>query len=109
MRAALARQHELERFLGAGLADRAGDADHFRLRARRAPRGQIAQGLQHIVDDEQRRIAPELHRASLATTTARPAPAVSAHSTKSCPSRFARDREEGVTRLQACGCRSTRR
>ncbi len=53
---AVGGERELQRFLGAGLADRAGDGDHLGVRARARGAGKIAQSLEHIVDGEQRRI-----------------------------------------------------
>ena len=56
MRLAVARQREPQRLLGAGLADRAGDADEF-CRAARARRArQRAQALEHVGHDQQRRV-----------------------------------------------------
>jgi hypothetical protein len=60
MRLPVARQREPQRLLGAGLADRAGDADDFRrtTRARRA--GKAAQAFEHIGHDEERRVVRQL-------------------------------------------------
>ena len=59
MRLAVARQRELERLLGAGLADRAGDADELGRAA--LPRGarQRDQALQHVGHHQQRRVVRE--------------------------------------------------
>jgi len=51
----IALERELERFLGAGLADRAGDADDFRLQARSRGVGKLAQGVEHVRHHEERR------------------------------------------------------
>src|SRR5262249_29191373 len=49
-------EREPQRLLGAGLADGAGDRDDLRVRAcARRPR-QVAQALEHVVDDEERRM-----------------------------------------------------
>ena len=53
---AVARQRELERLLGAGLADRAGDADEFGGAARPRRACQRDQPLQHVGHDQQRRV-----------------------------------------------------
>src|SRR5262249_39034111 len=53
---AVAGKRQTQPLLGARLADRAGDADDFRSRARaRRPR-EVAQALEHVGNDEQRRI-----------------------------------------------------
>ena len=65
MRLAAARKHEAERFLGPGLADRAGDADHRSLRAR--PRGarELPQPGEHVLHHKQRSIPGEFLAAFL--------------------------------------------
>ena len=57
---ALRRQHRAQRFLGRGLADGTRDRDHLRCQARARGQRKIAQALEHIVDDQQRRIGREL-------------------------------------------------
>ena len=57
---AVLRQRKPQRFLGAGLADRAGDADHLGLHARPRGGGEIAQAGKHIGHDEERRVAGKL-------------------------------------------------
>ena len=56
---AVGGEREAQRLLGRGLADRAGDGDHLALEARARGAGEIAQGLEHVVDDEQRRVGGE--------------------------------------------------
>ncbi len=56
MRLAVLGQRQPQRFLGAGLADRTGDADHLGLRARPRRRGERAQADEHVGHDEERRI-----------------------------------------------------
>src|SRR5262249_52494388 len=52
-------EREPQRLLGAGLSDGAGDRDDVRVRARtRRPR-QVAQALEHVVDDEERHMLGE--------------------------------------------------
>ena len=53
------REREPQRLLGAGLADRAGDADHLGLRARARGAGEIAQAFEHVRHDQQRRVLRE--------------------------------------------------
>ena len=88
MRLALLAEHEPQRFLGAGLADRAGDRDDLRAanaRARPArDRSAPPSTSSTTSSGASFGIAARLSRA----TTASPAPAFSAASTKSCPSRF---------------------
>ena len=57
---AVLRQRKPQRFLGAGLADRAGDADHLGVRARPRRGGERAQRGEHVGHDEQRRIVRQL-------------------------------------------------
>src|SRR5262249_52620562 len=84
---AVARERQMQRLLRAGLADGAGDGDDFRPRARaRRPR-EVAQAVEHVGNDEQRRILRKASRLS-AETTASPAPDASAAATKSWPSRL---------------------
>ena len=84
-----ARQREAQRFLGAGLADRAGDRDDLCLASGRAPRApSVSSAVEHIGDDEQRRRQPAERMAACL----RPPPAsrrrpCSAAATKSWPSR----------------------
>ena len=59
MRLALAREHEVERILGAGLADRAGDGNHARVRARPRRAREIDQRGEHVGHDEERRVGRE--------------------------------------------------
>ena len=104
---AVLRQREPQRFLGAGLADRAGDADHLGAACARAPR-------------RRERASPRAHRARPAAAR-RPANCgapVDGDDRKAglgCKRRgdeimavaiVARDGEERVARLDACGCRS---
>ena len=56
MRLAVGGERELQGLLGGGLADRAGDRDDLGLRARARGAAEIAQGLQHVLDDQQRRV-----------------------------------------------------
>src|SRR6185437_12776993 len=80
---AVGREREPQGFLGSGLADRAGDSDHFgadaRARSRKAPStsGTINSGA-----------SVENFRRWLRPITAVPAPALSAAATKSWPSRL---------------------
>ena len=53
---AVSRKREPQRFLGAGLADRAGDRDHLRLRARTRRGGERAQAGEYVGHHQQRRI-----------------------------------------------------
>ena len=57
---ALGFQHALERFLGRGLADRAGHRDHLAFEARARGMRQLDQAGEHVVDHEQRRVGGEL-------------------------------------------------
>ena len=56
MRLAVGGKREQQGFLGAGLADRAGDGDDFGARARARGAREIAQSFEHVGDDQQRRI-----------------------------------------------------
>ncbi len=56
----LRAQHAPQRFLGRGLADRAGDRDHLRVKPRARGAREIDQTGQHVVDHQQRRVAREL-------------------------------------------------
>ena len=56
MRLAVLRQRQPQRLLGAGLADRAGDADHLGVGARARRGREIAQRREHVGHDKQRRI-----------------------------------------------------
>ena len=87
MRLARGRERQPQRLLGAGLADRAGDADHLGLLNARARRGRDRAG-------RRARRGTTSSGASLgnasrlsAATTARPAPLASAAATNSWPSR----------------------
>ena len=60
MRLAVGGEREPQRLLGRGLADRAGDGDDFGLRAGARGAGQIAQALEHVGDDQQRRVGGKL-------------------------------------------------
>ncbi len=53
-------EREPQRFLGAGFADRAGDADHLRRRARPRRGGERAQRLEHVGHDQKRRVRRQL-------------------------------------------------
>ena len=53
---AVAGQRQPQRFLGASLADRTGHTDHFCLEPRTRGAAERPQPLQHIVDNEQRRV-----------------------------------------------------
>ena len=100
---AVARQREPERLLGAGLADRAGDADEFCRAAR--PRGacQRDQPLQHVGHHQQRRVLRRTCRACPRRRRPARAPAFSAASTKSWPSRHVLEREERFARRDGAG------
>ena len=52
MRFAVGAEREAQRFLGAGLADRAGDGNHLPLEARARGAAEIAQGFEHIVNEQ---------------------------------------------------------
>ena len=56
MRRAVARQCQTQGFLGAGLADRAGDGDDFAGKARARGAGKLTQGFQYVVDEQERRV-----------------------------------------------------
>ena len=97
---ALRRQHAAQRFLGRGLADRAGDGDHLPLqpRARGAARDRARRRARR------RRSSSGASAANLSrcarSTTASAAPAFSAAATKSWPScDVALDGEIGLARL----------
>jgi len=60
MRFAVGRQREPQRFLGGGLADRAGDRDDLAAHAFARGTSQPTQSFEHIVDDEQRRVGKPL-------------------------------------------------
>ncbi len=57
---AVLRQREPQSFLGAGLADRTGDADHFGVGPRARRGGKVAQAGEHIRHDKQRRVGGKL-------------------------------------------------
>jgi hypothetical protein len=57
---ALRGQHAAQRLLGRSLADRAGDRDHLALQPRPRGAGQVAQALEHVVDDQEPRIGGKL-------------------------------------------------
>ena len=60
MRFTVFRQRQTQRLFGAGLADRAGDADHLGARARPRRGGEIAQAGEHIRHGQQRCVSREL-------------------------------------------------
>ncbi len=62
MRLAVLGQRKPQRLFGAGLADRAGNANHLGLRTRPGRGCERAQALEHIRHDEQRRVRRQLHR-----------------------------------------------
>ena len=106
MRHACARQHELQRFLGRGLADRAGDRDHLAVQPRACRACQIAQAFEHVIDHQQRRIGRKRSRFVLATHRETGAVLQRGFDEIMAVAAVARDRKEGIARLQACGCRS---
>ena len=78
MRLAVGRQRKPQRLLGAGLADRAGDADEFRLLRARAARARARSGLRARPAQPAAARPSAIARACSAATTASPAPALSA-------------------------------
>jgi hypothetical protein len=55
MHLAIARQRKPQRLLGRGLADRAGDRDDLAAAARARRGGEVAQAIEHVGHDQQRR------------------------------------------------------
>ena len=99
MRRTLARQHELERFLGAGLADRAGDADHCRIGAVARSAAERTQSLEHVLDDNKRRVLSEQLRLRLRHDRD-PGPGSERTRDKVVTVAITGDGKEGVARLQ---------
>src|SRR5262245_63053782 len=60
MRFAVGRQREAQRFLGGGLADRAGDRDNLAAYTFARGTSQPTQSFEHIIDNEQRRVGKPL-------------------------------------------------
>ena len=56
---AIRAERERQRLLGRGLADRAGDGDDLRRRARARRSREIAQRRQHVVDGDEPRVVAE--------------------------------------------------
>ena len=102
---AVLRQRKPQRFLGAGLADRTGDADHLGVRACPRRGGERAQRGKHVGHDKKRRIAPACRRAARRRRPRdrlwRRAP----RRTNSWPSRRSA-RQRTLRRGRWCGCRS---
>ncbi len=95
-----ARQHERQRFLGRGLADRAGDRDHLAVQSLPRRARQIAQAFQHVLDHQQPRIGCK--RCALRRRDHRKSGAVLQRRLDEvmAVAAVARDREKGVARLQ---------
>ncbi len=60
MRLAIFGQRKAQRFLGSGLADRTGDADHFARQPRPSGGGEVPQSCEHVRHDQQWGIAGKL-------------------------------------------------
>ena len=102
---ALRAEHAPQRLLGGGLADRAGDRDHLRIETRARRMREIDEAGQHVIDHKQRRVGGEFVALGCFDHRQRRARLQGGVDEIMAVMDVALDREIGLARREACGCR----